>query len=353
MISAACAALAIGLGVAANVAPNAIHRLQAGPNPEAITREAGESEIHGLKLIQLLLPRPSHRSPYLSEIARSYAASHPLVLENVTASLGAIGACGLLILGICLFRRLSGGPVDERAAFLALITLTLFMLGTIGGFGSVFATAISPIIRAWNRVSIFIAFPSLLAFFLVLQAIVRRVIHRAGVLRAIAAAIGVLGFLDQTAPPCLACNERTRAAFQLDRDFIQKIEQTVPADAAIYQLPYVAFPEVPPLFRLQPYESLAGFVHSKTLKWSAAGMKGRDGDRFFRALAQKTVPEQIEVVKQKGFSGVYVDRRGYEDGAKELLQQLTLVLGPPSLTRSDGAVVFFAFNTATNAGGAK
>ena len=345
MIPATGAALAIGVAIAANIAPNVFHRLQTVPNPEVAIRHVSESETYGLKLVQLLLPRQTHRIRYLREITQSYNDSHPLVNENSTASLGAIGACGFLILGICLLRKLSGGSIDDRLAFLALITLMLFMLGTVGGFGSVFASAISPIIRAWNRVSIFIAFASLLAFFLVLELIARRYKQRAGVFCAIAAAIGVFGFFDQTVATCRACNERTRAAFELDRDFIQKIEQILPANAAIYQLPYLPFPEAPPLHRLEAYELLTGFLHATTLRWSFAGMKGREGDRFFKDLAQKPVSEQIEIAVQKGFSGIYVDRRGYDDGAKKLLQQLTSLLDKPSVSRADGEIIFFAFSS--------
>jgi phosphoglycerol transferase len=347
MVAALGMVLAIAAGVTANIAPNLMHDMRVGANPEAVHRHASESERYGLKLIQLVLPRQDHRSETLAGIARSYADSRPLVNENTRASLGIVGAIGLLVLAVALLLKISGRAVDERLCLLGLLALVLFLVGTIGGLGSIFASIVSPLIRAWNRVSIVIAFASLTAFFLALQLLIRRYAapSRQTVLAGVAAVVfGTVGILDQTAAACPACNERTRVGFRLDREFIAKIEQVLPANAAVYQLPYLPFPEVPPLHRLRAYDLTIGFVHSRTLRWSYAGMKGREADRFFKALAQKPVEEQIDVVRRQGFAGVYVDRRGYEDGARDLLQRLTALLGQPAATRGDGEVVFFTLS---------
>jgi phosphoglycerol transferase len=207
------------------------------------------------------------------------------------------------------------------------------------------------VIRAWNRVSIFIAYASVTAFFLALQILVRRFVNesrQAIALLAAAVAVGTFGILDQTVAACRSCNERTLTKFMLDRDFVGRIEQLLPANASVYQLPYIPFPEFPPVKRLDGYEPAAGFVHSKTLRWSFGGMKGREADRFFKALALRPIEEQIDVIRRQGFGGIYLDRRGYDDGARELLERVTSLVGAPAARRRDDEVVFFVLGPSPN-----
>ena len=151
----------------------------------------------------------------------------------------------------------------------------------------------------------------------------------------------VAGLYDQTMPSCRDCNYKIKAAFNADRSFIEKIESALPDGSAVYQLPYMPFPETHPLYLLSDYSLLIGFLHSRSLHWSYGGMKGRQGDLFYRALAQQTIEKQIDVVRRLGFSGIYVDRRGFENNGDQMIEQLTHLIGPPTLVRNDGEIDFF------------
>ena len=73
-------------------------------------------------------------------------------------------------------------------------------------------------------------------------------------------------------------------------------------------------------------------------------MKGRSGDLFYRSLSKEPLAKQLEVIKRLGMAGIYIDKRGFDDGGIALIKQLTKLLGtPPTFTRSDGEVVFFRF----------
>lgn len=337
--------LVVIAGVLLNIGPNLIYKKLHGPNPEVAIRSPAEAEIYGFKMMQLVLPRIDHRIQRLAGITHSYNSDSPLVNENATASLGIVGTGGFLLLGLFLLVKLAGGKIDERLALLGIVVFVLFLFGTIGGLGALFSQAISPLIRGWNRVSVFIAFGAIAAFFLAVQIFINGFFSPKRtrlVLIASAFAIGLLGLYDQTVPACKACSEQTKLAFELDRHFVKQIEGSVPAGSAIYQLPYLPFPEVAPLHRLQTYDLVAGFLHSKSLRWSYAGMKGREGDLFYRALAQEPIEKQLKVIRRLGFTGLYVDRRGFEDNAQALIGHLSAALGgPPILTRTDGEVVFF------------
>lgn len=345
IIPAVLAVLVVIAGVLMNVGPNLVYKNNYGPNREVAVRLPAEAEIYGLKMTQLVLPRPGHRDRALRKLTDDYSNHFPLVNENYTASLGVVGTAGFFLLGLLALIKLAGGRVDERLAFLGIVVFVLFLFGTIGGLGALFSGAVSSSIRGWNRISVFIAFGSIAAFFLVIQLFVRRLFSTSRskiILLASAVVVGTVGLYDQTVPACLPCNDQTKAAFELDRDFVRQIEKSVPDGVAIYQLPYMPFPEVAPLHRLDTYDLVAGYLHSKSLHWSYAGMKGRDGDLFYRSLAQEAIERQLEIIKRLGFAGIYVDRRGFEDNADALIGRLSAALGgPPTLRRADGEVVFF------------
>lgn len=347
--AAACVSM-VTAGIILNLLPNIVHRASSEANTDITRRPLGDSEVYGLKLMQLIIPRSEHRSELLSGIASKYNQNSPLVNENSTASLGMIGAVGLLVLFTALVFRVAGGRGDDRLSFLALLVLILFLFGTIGGLGSLFANIVSPLIRGWNRISIFIGFGAIAGFLILLQIIAQRYFapkKRKIFLAIVASALVALAFYDQTKPACLSCNEQNRRDFNSDRSFIQKIEEQLVPGAAVYQLPYMPFPEVPPLNRLPTYGLTIGFLHSRYLHWSYGGMKGRPGDLFFRQLAQEPIERQIEVIKKLGFSGIYIDRRGYPDDGAEIVAKISAALGyAPSLEDVAKKLVFFSIQGA-------
>lgn len=337
--------LAVIFGVLLNTAPNIYNTIVHGKNSEVAARSPSESEIYGLKLMQLILPRADHRFAPFSNVSSNYSSNFPLINENATSTLGLISSAGFFIVLISLFRSAAGAKLDPRISILSIITFVLFLFGTIGGFGAIFSSTISASIRGWNRISIFIAFGSLSVFFISLQASVYRYItllNKKVFIAFISLIIAILGLYDQTVSVCTACAQQAKNAFEQDQDFVGQIESSLAPRSAIYQLPYMGFPEVPQKFRLHAYDLAAGFLHSKELRWSYAGMKGRDGDLFFRALSLEPISTQIEVIKRLGFAGIYIDRRGFEDHADSLISTLATQFDlHPSITRGDNEVIFY------------
>jgi phosphoglycerol transferase len=338
-------ASAVAVGVLLNVAPNVLYQQVNGPNPEVAHSQPNASEIYGLKLVQLVMPRQGHRSKSLAALTNYYSQTFPLVNENATSALGVIGAAGLLSLMAVIAVRLAGREVEVRISLLALIVLVLFMFGSIGGLGTLFSLFVSPAIRGWNRISVFIGFGAITGLLMFIQMGIKRYTSPANAALtelAVAAALVVLAFFDQMTPPDPTFSTSVKTVFNRDHAFVENIEAQLPPGAAIYQLPYVGFPETVPPYQLGHYDLLTGFIQSKTLRWSHGGMKGRPGDLFFRSLSQEPIARQLEVVRRLGFSGIYIDRRGYEDQGLQIVTQLTAELGyGPSLGREDGQVAFF------------
>lgn len=328
-------------GVLLNVAPNVFGNFTEGRNPEAAQRLPLESEIYGLKLMHLLMPRGDHRSSALREVAREYSSS-PLNNENSTSSLGMIGSAGFMLSLLLVALAPTRLKIDERLRLLAASIFVLFMFATIGGLGSLFAMLVSPLIRGWNRISIFIACGSILFSFLALQCLLHQRPRLTRYSAAIASVLVLFGLSDQTAPVCRACHAKQKVAFENDQQFVQAIEKALPEGAAIYQLPYIGFPEVPIMHGLLNYQMMTGVLHSSALHWSFGGMKGRPGDLFYRSLANEPLSRQLEVVRRLGFDGIYIDRRGYQDNGNAVIEELTQLLRmPPTLEHASKEIVFF------------
>lgn len=334
----------ISLGVLFTITPNLIHKYRNGVNSEVAARSPLESEIYAFKMAQLILPRPGHNITKLATITNKYNQTFPLINENAMSSLGIIGTCGLIILFFATLLILLGREIDIRFRFLSITVYILFLFGTIGGFGTLFALLISPSIRAWNRVSIFISYGTILAFFIVFQKSIKSFlkINQNFISILFALLILTIGLYDQTSFPDINANNLIKINFEADRKYIDRIEKILPYGVPVYQLPYMAFPEVPPINNLPDYALGVGFIHSKHLRWNYGGMKGREGDLFYRALSKEPMARQIEVIKKLGFAGIYIDRRGYKDNGSHVINEISNIFGvPPTLTRNDGQSVFF------------
>jgi phosphoglycerol transferase len=317
----------IVLGVLLNATPSLMYIFSNGENSEGVGRLAGESELYGLKITQMLLPRADHRLDSFFEFASRYNDTFPLVTENISSSLGAIGSLGfLLLMGILMFSLVSnrakstGATLDQssslkfRLQILAILALGMVLLATVGGGSSLFAMLISTSIRSWNRISIFIAFISILAFMLCVDRFITKYAKPTYAWlfsTTFALILIVLGIYDQTVRPCHSCISSNQTLLTNDADFIGAIEAKLPPRAAIYQLPYMAYPESSSVNGLGSYDQARGLLNSTNLRWSFGGMRGRTGDWFFRKLAQLPIDQQVSIIKAVGFSGIYVDRRGY------------------------------------------
>jgi phosphoglycerol transferase len=205
---------------------------------------------------------------------------------------------------------------------------------------------ITPSIRGWNRISPFLAFTCLTVFFIFLQSWIAKIgsLKKQNILLSCSAIIIlIIGLYDQVVPLSKSSRYKTRIRFENDKNFIQNIENNIDPRSPIYQLPYHQFPEGGLLNSLEQYDLCAGFIHSKTLRWSYGGMKGRQGDLFYRSLSKNPISEQLPILKKLGFKGIYVDRRGFADNAKNLENELTSHLdGAFKLDKADKSAFFIS-----------
>ncbi len=307
-------------------------------------RSAGDAEIMGLKITQLLLPIGGHRWEPLGALKYRYNLG-PLINENDTSSLGVFGSIGFLVLLGAIFSRRKLPALIEQLSWL---NIAAFLLGTIGGFGVLFALLVSAQIRAYTRISVFIAFFSLIVVAWLLDTLFKRLpTPRLRLLYYLGLAVVlVVGVLDQTTTTFFFVPEyeKTKGEYQSDADFVGRIEASLPSHAMVFQLPYMPFPESPPLYHMRPYEQYKAYLHSKTLRWSYGAPFAEQEDRWQQAVAVQPVPELVKSVRAKGFSGIYLNLDGYEDRGAKLASELTAALGVQPIVNREGNLLFFKFD---------
>jgi phosphoglycerol transferase len=353
----------IAVGTIANVAPSLLHQYQKGSNLQVVDRPCGGAEIYGLKIAQLVLPNSVHRFPPLNKLKTTYnVGSTPLINENDAASLGIIGSIGFLALLVrFLFQRPSQDawgvgrgawgvaretPHGPRATLdaLGLLTMAGVLLATVGGFGVLFALAGGKWFRGYNRICVYLAFFALVAVVMWLDRHYRKwATTRKSMLVAIVL-LGLLtagGILDQTSGFFLLSRAAAEEEYRSDDEFVRGIEDLVPDDAMIFQLPYVPFPEGGQLHQMADYDLFKGYLHSNKLRWSYGTIKGREGDCWQQMLAARPVDELVKTLAWAGYSGIYLDRYGCPDRGAELEKQLAAAIDCRPLVSRDQRLAFY------------
>ena len=340
--------ITISAGLAVNLWPSLAHFGEAGAAVTA-RREAGDADQYALRLAQVLLPVSGHRL-YALDVLKTEYNRRPLINENDHASIGIAGAVGFLgLLWWFFFRKPSAEGLSEQGVrgllhHLSIFSLAGLLFGTMGGFGSLVAFFGLPQVRAYNRISVFLSFFALLALAVWVDGLLRRQAaswRRQGAAYVVLAGATLLALGDQVSPRMLPDYKGIEAQFTSDATFVGEIEARVPRGARIFQLPFMPFPESPPVARMRDYDLLRGYLHSDHLRWSYGTVRGREGNAWLRQTAAKPVDQLLEILVWAGFSGVYVDRNGFDDAGTRLESGLYNVLQASPVQSTDRRLAFY------------
>jgi hypothetical protein len=331
------------LPVTANLLPYHVYEAEFGNNHAVGQRKVKESEIYGLKIAQLILPLTNHRVDVSSDIKRR-TANNPLSNENNMATLGLVASIGFLFLLLALFKNREKPTLISK---LAILNISAVMLGTIGGFSSVFATLISPQIRGYNRISIIIATLSLMA----VAVLIDRYLKNKTKLIVFMVSISILfiGIFDQTTRGMrLTPPKSTTQKFDSDEIFVNKIEHSfdyTQEKGRILQLPFMPYPEHSRINNLEGYEHFVDYLHSEKLSWSFGAINGRESHLWLDKLSKLSIEEIVEIVNDGTFNGILINRIGYEDHGKDIIRRLEAITKKEPLISDNGLKVFFKLST--------
>jgi phosphoglycerol transferase len=344
------ATVAIAVVLAINFSPVALYRIDHGGNPEVAHRRAAEAERYQLRFSQLVLPANDHRVGFLARAKRRYVQTTPTsnpFNESYSSALGLVATIGFLwLLLVALLTLVASArrmAIDERFRNASAATIIAFLLATLGGVSTLINYWLTPQLRAWNRMSVFIAFFSLVAVALLLDRLRRRMgpaPGRRALFGAALAAILLVGVLDQTTQQDVPAYRATAAQFRSDGALVAAIERRLPRDARVFQLPYQGFPESRPIQRMTNYDQVRGYLHSHDLRWSYGAMQGRPAD-WAEDLADKPASVVVPAVAASGFDGIWVDRFGYSAGGGAISAALRALTGVAPLRSPNGRQEFF------------
>jgi phosphoglycerol transferase len=348
---------------AVNIAPHLWYVRQAGKNPVVAVRNVDDSSQLALTLVDLTKPVPYHPLKGLVAALRGRERPLPTARECIQvfhlhekAPLGLAATCGFLALLLTLF--LSRRPKEDLKILASLSRLNLgsILFVSNGGLGLLFALWVSAKIRGWNRISIFIAFFSLVALAVLLEHVRRHWIKtsRAWFLfHGVLAGILVFGIFEQFSQTWLPDHTTAKAEFEYDREIVRKIEGRLPENALVFQLPYVPFPEGhsshhEEWWKFLSYVHLRPYLHSSRVHWSGGAMKGRAVARWQESVSDQPASKLVPELRARGFRGLWIDRRGYGDGADvKLIADLRELLGVAPVIDERGYIVFFVLPEGT------
>lgn len=339
----------IGVVFVANLVPSILYWRSEGSNPRVAHRYPSETEVFGLRISQLVVPRPNHRVDLLARAA-ARSRGGPIDTE-LGQNLGLVAGAGfVLLLGIVAWWLVDRAPANRwwttgRGRLLldaGFLTLCCLLSAAAGGFSYLLSSIGARDIRAWNRMSIVIAALACVAVALIASEILDR-LGRSGRRRWGAVGLAVLlivGLLDQTSPADSRGREASETTWNAQRAFFRDVASRLPPGSPVFQLPVMEFPEVPPILGTDAYSQALGYVHAPELRWSFGAMKGRVPDPV-AGFDLRPGNEVVDVLRAQGYQAVVVDRAGYADRGADLEARLATATAHPSSVSADDRYSLF------------
>ncbi|GAA1405593.1 hypothetical protein [Oerskovia paurometabola] len=320
---------------------------RANPALSAVAERAPvESVEYSGALAFTMLPAPFTDFPGLGPLVRfveeAYAQAYVIDTSGVlwNANSGSVLTTLLIVftvVGALVVRRRSHAratPTPERRT-VSLGLVTTLMTGALlffvpWGLNYLFALSISSQLRGWDRLV-----PVVLTLVVVAGAVVWRdmfpSVTRSGWIVALVCAAIVL--LDSVTP-YRAVFDAWSSAGITERDsglsYAADLNEDLPGTCGVLQLPYVAYPEVPPVADLSAYGHLLPALTNPAKYWSFGAMKETPDSVWLEQLGADIDASELPELSEAGFCAVHVDWRGYSDeDAAAFAASIQQLLGPP------------------------
>ncbi|MDY6935879.1 MAG: hypothetical protein SVZ03_16880 [Spirochaetota bacterium] len=347
-----------------NISPTFIYQIKNGINSEVPNRHYGGTEKFALKIFQMFLPVTGHRVDLLADVKNIYNEKALMVNENDCATLGVIGFAGFIILiAFLLFYQRNILMEKERIKLLnhlSILNISAVLLATVGGFCSIISPLVAYRIRAYNRISVYIAFFSFIAILVLIEILYKKYLDEKYYIKLpigkgykrinlskfflniFAILILLLGLFDQSSLYFIHKQDKYKSAYEHDKEFIQRIEKSIPENSMIFQLPYDSYPGTSTVHNMEHYDHFRCYLHSKTLRWSYGVIKGRKDDAWQKSIASKPVKEMIKILSKTGFNGIYLNRNGYIDNGMKIISEIKNVLKDRPIYSKNNQLLFFS-----------
>ncbi|MBA2567901.1 MAG: hypothetical protein H0V11_00990 [Actinobacteria bacterium] len=330
----------VGATVVVNLAPTLKYQLNHGVN-RAVLRTPQETEEFSLKLSELVLPTDGHRIASVAAWKDRYVQTSLLPSERGQA-IGLVATVGFVWLWVVALLAIVGRRTERSLLLYASAAVIVsFLVATTGGLSTILAYVITPQLHAWNRISVFIAFFSLVAVAVLLDRL-HGFLRERGLGAAFGAVLAVIllaGALDQTTNRAIPAYAAVSREYHQDDEFSAAISARLDGGDSVFQLPYVPFPEAEPPRPMQDYDPLRPYLHQNELRWSYGATKGRS-ENWAGDLSAKPLSLVVPAVAAVGFAGIYLDGAGYPDGGRVARSELARITGSQPLSDERGRFAF-------------
>lgn len=337
-------ALGLGLvGVLGFLSVNAdtlLYEASHGKNPGVLSRQASDAEWYALKPVNLFAPGGNHHFAFMRELAHRRDVNQVTTGEAPNPYLGLVGAALFLsMLGVTLVRT-ARREVDFGVVC-TLFVAWLVAFHSVGGVNSLLALFDFKLFRSVNRVSIMVLAWVLLFGTWWLPRLLKRLPRPARA--AVALLLAAFGVWDQL--PVLRdarAVEWDRRISTADRLLVREAETRLGDGAHVFVLPAMDFPEVQPVGGVGVYDLFRPTFFTRTLVFSHGDDKGRPDAQWKFRTATLPAPAMVAELRARGFSGIYLDKRAFPEGARALIASLEAAGARVVATSSENDTLFLA-----------
>ncbi len=290
-----------------------------GLNLDVATRSYFDVERYALKPVELFFPL-SHSIRGLGYwMADNYFKPTLIPTEQGSAYIGIVAAACFL----WLIFRVAKAITRRNAAEIPLHFwgfLLLAAFSATGGFNGVIGLFGFRLFRSSNRYSIVV-----MAILLLFGAkwLTRKTCRWHPLSRmSLALLILAVGLCDQVPPHSKTLAVERKQAWLEDEALVQNLEEELPVDAMVFQLPVHAFPEAYLTYKMDDYDQFRPYLHSSGLRFSYGDTRGRYQPRWQKEAEELGPQGMVHLLEKYGFGAVLINRDGYPDGGESLARAI-------------------------------
>lgn len=332
--------------------------------PEAFSRQFFESELYGGSFASLFLPSNRSGISFVAELRERFAESTSIGWEGLAEN-SLIGVIALLValaaavsalgsrdgptlrrIGIAdrFSRSFRGGVSDARRHGLLVALLITLGFFVVSGFGSLFAFFVSEQIRAWGRFSVVVTVLAVVIFGVITSRLLADMGRRW---------VGPIALLVVSS---IIVFDQVAGSYRLELGPLieQRAEARSIADAialssgpscGVLSLPFVPFPENPPVNRMLDYDHLWPYLSGDGLRISYGAVKGSAASQSEAAFSDIKGAEDLDRLREAGFCGVLVDTYGYADAGASIADRLEAFSGRAPALSAAGRYLYLPLGT--------
>ncbi len=345
--------VAVGVVAIAGFIPSLLALSSNPPFASLGERLPSESVIFAGVLAIAILAAPISRlggpfATYNTEVTQAFGAA-PQYENTTISSYGTwITLAAIVFIALSLLTRFRA-----RLGLLSMLLVTTILFFVPWGLNYLFAALVTPQIRAWNRlVPVLLLLIILMAttIFANMKTINLKITNTYPVL---AIAIVILGVTAVESAWPFVTPYRQGAqdgahTTQVARDYTKAIDQQLPQNCGILQLPHQVYPENGPLLDLNDYEHFWTSIIDSNKSWSYGAVKSTDASAWLSALPEIPSVAEVDLLAQAGFCGIHLDTRAFvAPAAERITADLTSRYGSPTVTAAtkSGAATNWLFFT--------